>query len=45
MVTALTGMIRSSHWQMRVLGTRARHCLPAARVGAGALCDLVWGQR
>ncbi|GAA3348770.1 nucleotidyltransferase family protein [Amorphoplanes nipponensis] len=45
METALTGMIRSSSWLMRVLGTVRDAALPDAWVGAGVLRDLVWDQR
>ncbi len=40
----MRGIIRSSAWLMRVLEIVGRAGLPDARVGAGALRDLVWGQ-
>jgi uncharacterized protein len=41
----LAEAVRSSPWMMRVLRTVREAALPDAWVGAGALRDLVWGDR
>ncbi|HEX6872203.1 MAG TPA: nucleotidyltransferase family protein [Micromonosporaceae bacterium] len=41
----LRALIRSSDWLLRVLETVRASGLPDAWVGAGALRDLVWGER
>jgi hypothetical protein len=41
----LRALVRSSEWLLGVLATVRRSGLPDAWVGAGALRDLVWGER
>ena len=41
----LESLIRSSDWMMRVLATVRDERIPDAWVGAGAVRDLVWGER
>jgi hypothetical protein len=42
---ALAALVRSSPWMVRVLTTVRDALIPDAWVGAGALRDLVWGER
>jgi hypothetical protein len=41
----LRALVRGSEWLLEVLATVRRSGLPDAWVGAGAVRDLVWGQR
>ncbi|MEV0394224.1 nucleotidyltransferase family protein [Polymorphospora rubra] len=45
MTDALETLIRSNDWMMRVLAAVRDEQVPDAWVGAGALRDLVWGER
>lgn len=45
MTDALTDLVRSNQWMVRVLRTVREAQIPDGWVGAGVLRDLVWGER
>ena len=45
MTDTLAELVQSNAWMMRVLATVRDAQIPDAWVGAGALRDLVWGER